>query len=68
MIVGNSNRLTNISRMTTPDTQTHTHHHTPCAGTVNEDNAIVVTTARPGSTSTENAAARTCQGAKAFSR
>ena len=67
VIVGRSNRLTNTSRTTAPNTETHTHHHTPRAGRVNEVNARVVTTARPGSTSTENAAARNLHGAKAFS-
>ena len=67
MMVGSSNRLTNINRMASPKTETHDHHQAPRAGTVNDTNAIVVATAIAGRTSTANAHARICQGAKAFS-
>ena len=66
MTVGSSNRLTNVSRMANPPTETHTHHQTGCRDTVKATNAIVITKAAPGSTSTANAQARICQGANAF--
>jgi hypothetical protein len=43
-----------------------THHHTVRSGTVKETNNIVATTAILGRTSTANAPARICHGAKAF--
>ena len=58
MIVGNSHRLTAISRTVSAAAAVNTHHSQPRCGAVTASSAIVAITATPSSTSTAKAPAR----------